>query len=79
MPPFNTGRNQGAVTKIANFKVGMEVTDRDYLCRGVGTVAKLLKTRVRINFGGELTTYDAAHCQFLRSPAKRKVAPVGRQ
>lgn len=71
-------KDLGVVTKIAELKLGMCVTDRDYPFRGVGRVAILKKTRVVVNFSGELTTYDAAHCQFLRAALKRGVPrPLG--
>ena len=47
------------------FKVGDRVYDRWWPWK-VGIVQKVLKTRVRVSFSGEVQTYDAAHQQFLR-------------
>lgn len=50
--------------KLVNIKKGMRVSDR-WWPWSVGTVAEVLKTRVRIQFGSEVVTYDAQHVQFL--------------
>lgn len=52
--------------KVADLKEGMKIQDRWYPDWGVGTVTKVLKTVVYIDFtirGPE--KYDKSHVQFL--------------
>lgn len=51
--------------RLDEFKLGLKVRDRWYPDWGLGTVQRVLKTRVKISFGGELRTYDRDHLQFL--------------
>jgi transcription elongation factor GreA-like protein len=54
--------------KIEDLKVGNKIYDRWYPGWGVGTVTKILKTRVHIDFsirGHEV--YDESHLQYLET------------
>jgi hypothetical protein len=57
--------------KIEDCKVGMKVKDRWFLDYGVGTITKVLKTRIHVVFPNysdikdEICTYDKAHIQFM--------------
>lgn len=51
--------------RLDEFKLGLKVRDRWYPDWGLGTVQRVLKTRVKISFGAELRTYDRDHLQFL--------------
>jgi hypothetical protein len=46
-------------------KAGDKVIDRGYPQQGRGTVIKVLKTRVHIQFPKEILVYDTPHYQFL--------------
>jgi hypothetical protein len=50
--------------KLKEFKIGMKVYDRWWSDK-TGVVKDILKTRVKIKFKDDLTTYDLAHLQFL--------------
>lgn len=48
------------------FKKGDLVIDNMFYGKGIGIVRKVLKTRIKVEFGiNDLVTYDNAHLQFL--------------
>jgi len=52
--------------KINELEVGMKVVDSWYWSWGIGTVRKVLKTRVVIAFtNGTVLTYDKPHLGYL--------------
>lgn len=52
---------------IKKFKKGMKLEDTWYYIEwGVGTVIKVLKTRVKIQFRDQIRTYDKSHYKFLK-------------
>ena len=62
----------GSDMKITDLKKGMKVSDNWYLDWGTGTVDKILKTRVFINFPYPkgFMKYDESHVQFLSREGK---------
>lgn len=59
--------------KIKHFKPGMRVYDVNSP-ELRGEVVEVLKTRIKVQFLGRAcaTTYDAAHCQFLKETEGNK-------
>ena len=57
--------------KIKDLKNNMKVRDIWCLCNsvqgGIGTIKKILKTRVHIDFYGKKVTYDFPHVKFLEA------------
>jgi hypothetical protein len=56
----------------AKFKVGEILRDSWWEEWGYGVVKKVMKTRIKIEFEGELKTYDSDHYQFLVRSQKFK-------
>lgn len=47
------------------FKKGQLVRDRWFPEMSYGRIEQVLKTRIKVNFGGSLITIDCYHYQFL--------------
>jgi hypothetical protein len=51
--------------KKQDVKKGVSVIDRWYRELGTGLIVEVLKTRFKVNFRGDIHTYDYPHAQFL--------------
>ena len=51
--------------KKREVKKGIKVIDRGYREYGKGIITEVLKTRFKVNFGGDIHTYDYPHAFFL--------------